>query len=346
MFATASCALMFVNPGRESIPFDLIWIGLAVVYGLQCWSARRTLAVLAAVCAGTGTALVLHVRTDVIGWEHAAEVPLMAGAFLVLVWHVRRRSTETATALATLASELNVRETQRRFVRFASHELRTPLTVARGYAELIRDQDDASSVVEDAGIVLDELAKLEGITSQLLQLAKLDRPAGLTFVMVDVDQVLEHVVRRWRPTAARRWSIDTHAGTARLDPDRLVTAVDSLVDNAVRYTMSGGLVAVTARREEADIVVCVTDDGEGISTDALPYVFESFRSGPRGGTGMGLAIVKGVVEAHGGTVHVENLPGGGSNFTLVFRGCAVAGSDETGDSVGRGTAAPLADPPR
>ena len=101
------------------------------------------------------------------------------------------------------------------------------------------------------------------------------------------------------------------------DRQRIETALDSLVENAVRYTEKGGRIELAAYPDEESVVIEVRDDGPGIPDKELAYIFESFYSGSsRGGTGMGLAIVKAIVEAHGGTVSAENLPGGGASFRL------------------------------
>jgi two-component system sensor histidine kinase BaeS len=102
-----------------------------------------------------------------------------------------------------------------------------------------------------------------------------------------------------------------------VDRYRLETALDSLIENAVRYTEEGGRIELAAYPDEESVVIEVRDNGPGIPDEELAYVFESFRSGSsRGGTGMGLAIVKAIVEAHGGAVSAENLPGGGASFRL------------------------------
>jgi len=317
IFAAVNTVAMFVLPGQETIPFHFIYISMALVYGLQPWPLPKTYAVLGVVAATTGVALALHVRENVIGWEETAEIPLMALLFLVMVWHVRRRVAAIREARRYADSEHEMREIQKRFVRFASHELRTPVTVGRGFAELIRDAQPGSQAGQDAIIVLDELDKLERIAARLLTLARMDERATVKPSVVPLGAQLERTVTRWRAAANRDWRLSSTSAVVLADPQRLETALDSLVENAVRYTDEGGVIELAAYPDEESVVIEVRDDGPGIPDEELAYIFESFRSGSsRGGTGMGLAIVKAIVEAHGGAVSVENLPGGGASFRL------------------------------
>jgi len=316
-FCAVNLVLMFALPGATTIPFHLVWVSMALVYGLQPWPLPMTFMVLGVVCAVTGTALVWHVRSGVIPWQETAEVPLMTLLFLVMVWHVRRRVAAVQEARRLAESEHRMHERQRRFIRFASHELRTPLTVARGYAELIRDAPEKPLVEQDVGIVLDELDKLERIAARLLTLAQIDEPATLKLQAVDLDLLLDRSITRWRAAASREWVLDSSAGVLMADPERLETALDSLLENAVRYTDEQGLIRLRGHRDDGSVVIQVSDDGLGIPFDELGLIFESFRRGPtRGGTGMGLAIVKAIVEAHAGTMTVQSLAGRGAEFTV------------------------------
>jgi two-component system, OmpR family, sensor kinase len=316
-FSAVNVVLMFVMPGKETVPFHFVWISLSLVYGLQPWSLTRTYLVLAAVGTVTGVALIRHVQNHVIGWEETAEVPLMSLVFLAMVWHVRRRSAANLEARALAESERRMRDGQRRFVRFASHELRTPLTVARGYSELIRDEHVTPQVDEDVAVVLDELEKLERIAARLLTLAMVEEHSQLRPAALDLDALLHRTIKRWRPTANRQWLIDSRAGTIVADAERLEAALDSLLENAVRYTEDGGHIELFARRDDGHVSIMVCDDGLGIPDEDLNFVFEGFHRGSlRGGTGMGLAIVAAAVHSHGGTVHAENRASGGALFTL------------------------------
>jgi signal transduction histidine kinase len=317
IFAAVNTALMFALPGEETIPFHFVYISMAVVYGFQPWPLRKTYTVLGLVALTTGGALVWHVQNEIIGWEETAEIPLMAVLFLVMVWHVRRRVAAIGEARRYADSEHAMREIQRRFVRFASHELRTPVTVGRGFAELIRDAQPGSQAAQDATVVLEEFDNLERIAARLLTLARMDEPSTVKPSVVPLRAQLERTVTRWRAAANRDWRLGPTSAVVVVDRYRLETALDSLIENAVRYTEEGGQIELAAYPDEESVVIEVRDNGPGIPDEELAYIFESFRSGSsRGGTGMGLAIVKAIVEAHGGAVSAENLPGGGASFRL------------------------------
>jgi signal transduction histidine kinase len=314
--AVVNTALMFMLPGAETVPFHVVWVSMVVAYGVRPWPLPATYGVLVVVGVVTGAALVLHARSGRIGWEETTEVPMMSLVFLAMVWHVRRRTAALAEARRHAEGERRMRDAQKRFVRFASHELRTPVTVARGYTELIREVRSTPQIAEDAAIVLDELDKLERIAGRLLALAQLDQHATLAPQPTDLDALLHRTLQRWRAAAPRLWAIQADAGTVQADPERLQTALDSLVENAVRHTGPGGRIWLTGRREGASAVIEVRDGGSGIAQEDINFVFESFRSGAGGGTGMGLAIVKAIVEGHGGSALAANSDGGGAVFTL------------------------------
>ncbi|UQX88808.1 HAMP domain-containing histidine kinase [Jatrophihabitans telluris] len=306
---------MFIVPGAETVPFHFVWISLAVVYGFRPWSLPRTAIVLGAVCLVTGAALERDVQAGIIGWEEMTEVPLMSLVFLASVWHVRRRVAAEQAARVGAESERRMRDALKRFVRFASHELRTPVTVARGYTELLRVEHPDAQLGDDAAVVLDELDKLERISSRLLDLAQVEEQE-IRCMPTDIDALLRRTARRWRPAAERHWLLETDAGSVMADAERLEASLDCLLDNAVKYTSAGATIELRGRRDADWVTIEVIDEGTGIAPDELPYIFEAFHSGPRGGSGLGLAVVHATALAHQGTVSVADSPMLGCTFTL------------------------------
>ena len=316
-FAGINLWLMFLLPGRETIPFHLIWFSLALVYGAVPWGLRTMVAALAVVTVVTYVALRHHADAGYIGEEELAEVPLMAAIFLAMVWHVRRRQAALAEMERLAAIERDRAEAEQMFVRLMSHEMRTPITVARGYTELIQAAIGDGQAQDDSSIVLDELAKLDRSTRRLAMLMAPERSADLR--PADLDQLLGHAVRRWAPTADRRWAVDSSAGSVLLDAERLETAVDCLLENAIRFTAPGDRIEICCRRDRDHVLIEVRDNGTGIPPEDVEHVFDAFHRGTNAahaGTGLGLSIVRRIVEMRGGTAQVDSRLGGGTTFTL------------------------------
>ncbi|MFB3739700.1 MAG: sensor histidine kinase [Candidatus Velamenicoccus archaeovorus] len=306
----------------ETIPFHFIWVSLTIVYGFRVWSVRSTLVVLVGVMAVTGGALLVAVTSAHESLDELAEVPLMAAMFVAMVWHARRRQTAVEDAQRLAESEHRMLEAQRGFVRDASHVLRTPITVARGHAELIRSSVEDPQVREDAEVVVDELERMARLSEELLLLTAAEHPGFLRTRSLRVDLLLQDLLRRWRPAADRHWRVEVDGERwVVADPERLASALDALIENAVHATEPGDLIRLGARTEGGSLVLEVADTGPGIPPAELPRIFERF-SRPeangrgRGGTGLGLAIVKAIVEAHGGTVGVRSRTGAGTVFTI------------------------------
>jgi signal transduction histidine kinase len=310
------CAVaMYLWPGRETVPFHFIWIGLAIVYGFTTWRRGHMLIVLGLVTVVTGAILAHHADAGVIGWEETTEEPLMAAVFGVMVWHVNRRNQALAAVRRLAAAEHRRLEIQQMFVRLASHELRTPITVARGYTEMVRVSHSDEATLEDTAIVLDELDKLAGITQRLVTLMQMDGPSARE--PVDVDALLAHMIRRWAPTADRAWRVDSVVGDVTANVERLQTALDCLVENAVKFTGDGDRIELIGRREPGAWIVEVRDSGSGMSAEELNRVLTGPPGAPTAtGTGLGMAIVRAVLEAVGGKVQVDSQPGAGTTVRL------------------------------
>src|SRR6266542_4029589 len=239
VFAVANLVAMWALPTWETVPFHFIWISLTVVYGFRVWDVERTGWVLAAVVATTGALLMHEVSESFQPPDELTEVPLMAAVFLAMVWHARRRVV--ATERERQASEANRRllERQRQFVQDASHELRTPITIAIGHADLLARSSRDPERAEDAGIIVDELLRLRRLADRLLLLASSADPDFLTRSPTAVEQLLTDARNRWAPTD-RRWVLDRgEAAVVLADPERLGTALDALIENAVKQTERG-----------------------------------------------------------------------------------------------------------
>lgn len=232
-----------------------------------------------------------------------------------------------ADDLATRAAALAAADRARRqLLADVSHELTTPVTAMRGYLETLRMPEldlDEPTRVRYLGIISDETGRLERIIGDLLDLARLEGGGGTVNVDdVPIGELFERVIAR-HGRAAEEAGVTIRTGIApdstqvRGDRDRLEQALQNLAANALRYAPSGSAMTLGARRENDLIVLSVADEGPGIPAEHLPHVFDRFfkadasrASGQgTGGSGLGLSIVKAIVERQGGTVSVDSVPG-------------------------------------
>jgi signal transduction histidine kinase len=328
VFALANVAIVAASGTWETIPFHFVWVSLTLLYWLRTWGPRTTAMVLAAVCAGTGAALLYAITHEPTGpgLDELAEVPLMAAMFLAMFWHARRRQIALNEVKRLAESEHRLLESQREFVRDASHTLRTPITIAHGHAELILASAGSEQVRQDAEIVLDELERMARLSERLLLLAASEHPNFLSRRPVEVKPFLLGIARRWKGAAQRDWVADLDAnGTIVIDDERLANAIDALIENAVKYTVADDVIALRARNVGHDLVVEISDTGPGIPSTEIERVFDPFMRAKaaataRNGTGLGLAIVKAIVDSHGGSVDVQSPPDRGATFRLRIPG--------------------------
>jgi signal transduction histidine kinase len=328
VFCAANFAAIVLVPSAETVPFHFVWVALTLVYGLRAWRLRPTVITLAVVILLTGVTLSWALVDTAAGFDELAEVPLMATMFLVVMNHVDRRQTALDEVSRLAESERRLVERERNLVRDVSHELRTPITVARGHAELIH-RNAVGQTAEDAEVVLDELARLSRIAERLLILAAAEHPEFLRRAPVEVERLIVDTARRWSPAAPRRWTVDAPVdGVLYADEERLESTLDALVENAVKFTDEGDAIRIEARHDGSVAIIEVSDTGVGIPADQLSRIFDRFsrvdegrrRRNGSGGTGLGLPIVKAIVEAHGGSVGVRSELGKGTTFSLRIPG--------------------------
>lgn len=343
MFALVSYVAMVLWPNWQTIPFFLIWISLALIYGLRVWELRTTVLVLLLVTGTSATALTIDVITQHQDWKMLFKVPLMGMLFLVMVWHARGR-VDALRASERHAAELHATlERQERFIHDASHELKTPVTIARGHLELLR-----SDGKHDVEIALDELRRIDSILGQLLLLATAGQPGFLRLEPIEIESFLEDVFIRWCDVAPRTWRLGAVVnGTVQADPDRLRTALDALLDNAVKYSDEHSAIELRARwGSRGHVVIEVEDEGIGISREAIGRIFARFgradtaRTRSAGGVGLGLAIVEAIANHHGGRCSVRSGPHG-SVFSLHLPVATSPGSQTGGAQASPSTDEPL-----
>jgi signal transduction histidine kinase len=218
-------------------------------------------------------------------------------------------------------------ETQAQFVSDASHELRTPIAIIRHELEVGLLSDDDVQLRQIASEVLDEGERMRRLVDDLLLLARHDgcsgRPLAGQMTLVDLDDVaLAESARVRTDTMVLTSAIS--AGQVRGDADQLGRVVRNLVDNALRHAVTSVDVSVTSTGGGL-VVLAVEDDGTGVAEANRKRIFERFaridgaRGRDDGGAGLGLAIVAGIVEEHGGTVAVDTSPRlGGARFTVTL----------------------------
>lgn len=238
-----------------------------------------------------------------------------------------------ASAFNRMASDLAARDDALRTVdrlrrqMFAdvSHELKTPLTAMRGYLETLHMADvelDPDTRERYFNTIERETLRLDRIVQDLLDLARLESGVGTLDVrLFAMRRLFEHVAQRHEHEARQRdislrVSVTDDADQVVADPDRLEQVVENLVANALKHTPSGGTIELCARTDGDAVIVSVIDSGDGIAGDHLPYVFDRFykvdsaRTNTHAtGSGLGLSIVRAIVERHHGSIRVASAPG-------------------------------------
>jgi two-component system, OmpR family, sensor histidine kinase ResE len=235
--------------------------------------------------------------------------------------------------LRDMTKERQLDKLRKDFIANVSHELRTPLAMLQGYSEAIVDDiaGDPQETKELAEIIYDESVRMGRLVNDLLDLGRME--AGfveLNKEMVRVQPFIDRIIRKFSVVGKER-NISVVAETALsqenkffLDLDRMEQVFTNLIDNALRHTKSGGKVTLHAALSKGGLYIEVRDTGSGIPEEDLPFVFERFykadkaRTRTSSGTGIGLAIVKQIVLAHGGQITVHSKSGEGTTFIIVL----------------------------
>ncbi len=297
--------LMWMVPGEETVPFHIAWMGVALAYGLEPWPDRLAAAGITGFTLVSGGVLVVRASEGVIPWEETTEIPMMAGLMLLVMWNVRRRHMALG-ALNRLAAEERAGAAQReRLSRMTSHEMRTPATIASGYAEVLLLDETDPGRREDLEVIRDELHRLVKASDRLVRMIRLQDQRAVE--ELDLHVLLSEVAVRWQVVADRDWQVDADPGTLHLcSPERVRACLDTLVENAVRYTETGDTVRLVARAHGDLMVVGVADSGPGIKA-----------VDPRSQTGFGLSLLRDAAESRGGHVATGRSAEGGALVVMV-----------------------------
>jgi signal transduction histidine kinase len=265
-------------------------------------------------------------RVTIVGEDEVAQ---LQSDFNAMAGDLERTLRDLYVQKNTISRLLDSR---RELVASVSHELRTPVATVRATLESILSRQAETSpdaLRHDLEVIDAEIVRLQGLIDDLFTLARADA-AGLALACqpLDVAPVIQRMVDALAPLA---WSsgrvelvteLPADLPLASADEARLAQILSNLLRNAIRHTPPGGIVAVIAAAEENTVRIDVRDTGEGIAGEDLPHIWERFYRGisseraEKGGAGLGLALVKELTEAMGGTVEVESVVGQGSCFTV------------------------------
>ncbi|WP_067727166.1 ATP-binding protein [Oceanobacillus damuensis] len=248
--------------------------------------------------------------------------------------HTDRRDElgELANSISTLSNDLERLKNERNeFLASISHELRTPLTYIKGYADIVsRDDISDEEKNEYIEIIREESDQLTVLVKNLFELAKMDQNK---FIIDQKDivygELIHLITERVRPALQEKnitFSVrcPNHI-IAHVDPERIQQVLLNILDNAKKHTSVGKRISLEVSQNKREIITIISDEGEGIPEEDLPYIFERLyrveksRSRLSGGTGLGLAIAKEIVESHGGTIEVKSELGAGTSFIITLQ---------------------------
>lgn len=278
--------------------------------------------------------VLLSFWTDVVpdDWHDAASFVGWRFAFLVIavglvVYTIEREQTYRRYMMRLLDEHARLADTDRArsdIVASLTHELKTPLTSLLGYATLLRKRNlEHDQREEYLGVMEEQGRRVLHLIEELLQSSRLEAGVGkLQRAPLDLARIVRDVSNELATSRARKIDVEVPDSNLGLfgDPTAIEHVITNLLDNALKY--SEGLVRVRLVERDVFVHLSVTDEGRGISQEDLPHIFERFRQTPNakgaGSVGLGLYIVRNLVEAHGGRVWAESPAGEGATLNVVL----------------------------
>ena len=328
--ATLCAAAMLALPGSETVPYHVGWAAFALCFGLEQWSPRATWVGLGVYTFVTGAILVTRVANGVLDWQETTEIPLMLLLMALMIWHVRRRQ-QALSDLTENAARERAESTMRELLTLrTSHEMRSPLMISRGYVEMLMDRTPAGEDLADLQVVDEELVRLTRVCERLVRSMRVG--ADLEITDIDIDAVLRQTAQRWSMVAQRAWTVESSGITLTCSGERLRACLDTLVENALRYTeRDDDTVLLYARPMRDAIALGVADSGRGFSTEMLRTaaghglvhdhgpgeILDGVRD-DLSQTGLGLSLVRDVATRRGGWVQLGVSPWGGADVAMIL----------------------------
>ena len=328
-FAGLAVVLSEQVPSTETVPFHIALAVFALAYSRYHWPLRRTV-----VSLGSFYVLVaaLFLRDALVGelnWTEAMEVPITALLVTGVVWQVNR--TQRALELVQAAAQRSRDESQdrERLTRLTSHEMRTPLTVVMGFLDLAFATGVSEEVREYLEASFEEVEGLNRVVDRMVRAAHVREEVQIG--TVEVGPLLQGICSRWQAVAERRWVVDADPVVITASRERLVAGLDTLVENAIRYTTRGDVVRLIGLRQGDWLLLGVADGGQGMPPGLRKTVDERVSTGapvaveptpdvlgadgyddPEAGTGLGLEIVRRSSHVRGGILVADQAPEGGA----------------------------------
>lgn len=267
----------------------------------------------------------LYVEGDL---QHHDGLQVSIGITYAPLFYADDKLANIIASIRDITNFRKVQEMQNVFISTVSHELRTPVALIKGYASTLSRDDaiwDVDTIKESLGVIEDEADRLSALIDDLLTASKIqaERSVNLTIADVHLDLVAQRSLERISTQSNKhefKLSFPDKFPSVPGDARLLRQVMDNLLTNAIKYSPGGGTITIGGRYSDDTMKIFVRDEGEGIVETEIKHIFERFYrvddnlSSKTKGTGLGLYLVKAIIEAHGGTIHVKSQPGQGSTF--------------------------------
>lgn len=262
---------------------------------------------------------------------HVMEINTKRYFYVVIITPVndagRDGETGAVALIRNMTEEKKNDEMKKRFIADVSHELRTPIQMLQGYTEALLDGMAESKEERDEllNIILDESMRLNRMVNELLNIAKYDAgEAALQKEQVNINDLFERIRVNFSQTMEENkidFKVNGINKDVMMDYDKMIQVLTNLIDNAVRYTHPGDEILLSASSDDT-LIIELSDTGVGIDEENLPHIFDRFykvdeaRTRGKHGTGLGLFIVRSIIESHDGEINVRSTKGKGTSFII------------------------------